>query len=77
MNTARVMAGTEATLAIWRAWGNAIFDMSEFIPMVLLHSDFDIDALVEFKNLYKLKGRLLFHYSHPGVDLFWREGIGL
>ena len=75
VNTARVMAGTEATLAIWRAKGNAIFDMSEFIPMVLLHSDFDIDALMEFKSLYKLKGRLLFHYSHPGVDLFWREGL--
>ena len=75
VNTARVMAGTEATLAIWRAWGNEIFDMSEFIPMVLLHSDFDIDALIEFKSLYKLRGRLLFHYSHPGIDLFWREGL--
>lgn len=77
VNTARVMAGTEATLAIWRAMGNEIFDMSEFFPMVLLHSDFDVDALMEFKSLYKLKGRLLFHYSHPGIDLFWREGIGL
>ena len=76
VDTARVMAGTEATLAIWRAKGNAIFDMSEFFPMVLLHSDFDVDALIELKNLYKVKGRLLFHYSHPGIDLFWREGIG-
>lgn len=79
---ARSMAGTEAMLAIWKAMGNEIIDVTSFyLPIVLIHSELHLSAIEHIRYLYQQGKYAIIHYANPchnfpEIHSIWQEGIG-
>ena len=80
VESARTLVSSEATLSLWHAMGNPIFDMQSLCYHVVYYRGFTADLLKNYR--YRLEDArngipFLFHYSHSDIDFDFREAVGI
>ena len=76
ISTTRELLDLEATLSLWHSMGNPVFNITKHVNLVMFHSGFSPHEVGLFMQAFE-KGAFLFHYAFPGIDYFWRKGIGI
>ena len=76
VNTTRELLDLEATLSLWHSMGNPVFSITDHVKLAMFHyhsGPQDVDLFLRYLS----EGPFLFHYAFPGIDYFWRKGIGI
>ena len=76
VNTTRELLDLEATLSLWHSMGNPVFSITDHVKLAMFHAHFgpqDVDLFLRYFS----EGPFLFHYAFPGINYFWRKGMGI
>lgn len=76
MEAARCLCNSEAAISLWHSLGNNVFNIEPIVRYVIVHEHFKEEDIELFAKYYRGGKPFLLHYAHPGIDHWWREGIG-